>query len=172
MNHVSSPPVDDRPWYRYPLLWLAILLPASSVVAGLTTLYIAVINADAPVVDEWYKEGRGINRSMEQEQIAARLGIGLVLSQVGAGVQARLTSDAGIPAPAMIKVALRHPTLKEKDVLLTLHHQGSGVFRADGVLPASGRFIATASTPEGHWRLYQSGSIEDGTVRLGHVTTP
>ena len=76
---------------------------------------------------------------MEQEQIAARLGIGLVLSQVGAGVQARLTSDAGIPAPAMIKVALRHPTLKEKDVLLTLHHQGSGVFRGDGVLPASGR---------------------------------
>jgi len=87
-------------------------------------------------------------------------------------VQARLTSDAGIPAPAMIKVALRHPTLKEKDVLLTLHHQGSGVFRADGVLPASGRFIATASTPEGHWRLYQNGTIEDGTVSLGHVTTP
>ena len=61
MNHVSSPPVDDRPWYRYPLLWLAILLPASSVVAGLTTLYIAVINADAPVVDEWYKEAYRFN---------------------------------------------------------------------------------------------------------------
>jgi len=172
MNPVSSPHVDDRPWYRYPLLWLAILLPASSVIAGLTTLYIAVINADAPVVDEWYKEGRGINRSVEQEQIATRLGIGLVMSQVGAGVQARLTSDAGIPVPDVITVALRHPTLKEKDVLLTFHHQGNGVFRSDGILPSSGRYIATASTPEGHWRLYQSGSIEDGSVRLGHVATP
>lgn len=95
-----------------------------------------------------------------------------MLSQVGASVQARLTSDAGIPAPDVITVALRHPTLKEKDVLLTLHHQGDGVFRSDETLPSSGRFIATASTPEGHWRLYQSGSIEDGTVRLGHVTTP
>ena len=68
MSHDSLPHGDEKPWYRHPYLWLAMLLPASAVVAGLVTLYIAIVNADSPVVDEWYKEGRGINRSMEQHQ--------------------------------------------------------------------------------------------------------
>ena len=172
MNHASLPHGDDLPWYRYPLLWLAILLPASSVVAGLVTLYIAVTNADSPVVDEWYKEGRGINRSMEQEQIAARLGVGLALSQVGAGIQARLTSEAGAPPPETLTLALRHPTLKEKDMALTLHHQEGGLYRADGQLPDKGRRTATVSTPEGHWRLYETVIIHDRSLQLGHISTP
>lgn len=172
MNHASLSRDDELPWYRYPLLWLAILLPATSVVAGLTSLYIAVTNADSPVADQWYKEGRGINRSMEQESIAARLGIGMQLSQVGAGVQAKLDSHAGVPAPETMTMALRHPTLKEKDLSLTLHHQGDGLYRADGTLPSSGRYTATVTTPEGHWRLYQTVIVQDSSVRLGHIDQP
>ena len=34
--------LDQRPWYREPMMWLVIALPASSVVAGLTTLMLAL----------------------------------------------------------------------------------------------------------------------------------
>tara|TARA_B100000446_G_scaffold183952_1_gene205022 strand:+ start:5816 stop:6319 length:504 start_codon:yes stop_codon:yes gene_type:complete len=163
------PQGDDKPWYRHPYLWLAMLLPASAVVAGLVTLYIAIVNADSPVVDEWYKEGRGINRSMEQEHLAARLGIGLELSQVGAGIQARLVSETAIPLPENITVTLRHPTLADRDTTIELFQVDSNHYRADGVLPADGRRKATVTASGGHWRLYQTVITGDGTLQLGHV---
>ncbi|MED5388542.1 MAG: FixH family protein [Pseudomonadota bacterium] len=172
MSHASLPLADERPWYRYPLLWLAILLPASSVIAGLTTLYIAIINADSPVVDEWYKEGRGINRSVEQEQLARRLGVGLTISQTEDGTVAALASSAAIPAPASLTLALRHPTLKEKDVTVTLQKQQAGHYSAIETLPTQGRFTATVSTPQEHWRLYEPVQIRGATFHLGHDAGP
>ena len=169
MSHDSLPQGDDKPWYRHPYLWLAMLLPASAVVAGLVTLYIAIVNADSPVVDEWYKEGRGINRSMEQEHLAARLGIGLELSQVGAGIQARLVSETAIPLPENITVTLRPPTLADRDTTIELFQVDSNHYRADGVLPADGRRKATVTASGGHWRLYQTVITGDGTLQLGHV---
>lgn len=35
------------PWYREPMVWLVIALPASAVVAGLVTLWIAAKGADS-----------------------------------------------------------------------------------------------------------------------------
>lgn len=169
MSHDSLPHGDEKPWYRHPYLWLAMLLPASAVVAGLVTLYIAIVNADSPVVDEWYKEGRGINRSMEQEQLAARLGIGLELSQVGAGIQARLLSRTAIPLPETITVTLRHPTLAERDVTIELFQLDSHHYRADGTLPVDGRRKVTVTAAGGHWRLYQTVMTGDGDLQLGHV---
>ncbi len=167
MSHVSSHPDADKPWYRHPFLWLAILLPASAVVAGLVTLYIAIINADDPVVDEWYKEGKSINRSAEQEQLAERLGIGLELSQVGASVQARLLSNASIPMPASITVALRHPTLADRDVIIELVNLDDNHYRGDGVLPEDGRRNVTVTSAGGHWRLYQTVMTDKGVLQLG-----
>ncbi|BAP14269.1 MAG: hypothetical protein AOY29_12770 [Alcanivorax borkumensis] len=172
MNPDSLPRGDELPWYRYPYLWLAILLPAASVVGGLTLLYIAIVNADTPVVDEWYKEGRGINRSVEQERLAARLGVRLELAQVGASVQARLTSETAMPMPEMLHVSLRHPTLPELDVALQLDHQQGALYRGDGALPHQGRRAATVTAPGDHWRLYQTVIIQDGNLTLGKTAAP
>lgn len=38
----------DKPWYKHPWVWVMIALPASAVVAGLYTVYLA--NQNAPVV--------------------------------------------------------------------------------------------------------------------------
>ena len=45
------PPEDTQPWYRQFWPWFLISLPASVVVAGLSTLYIANRHADDLVVD-------------------------------------------------------------------------------------------------------------------------
>ncbi|MEQ3636885.1 FixH family protein [Alcanivorax sp.] len=172
MNPDSLPQGDELPWYRYPFLWLAILLPATSVVGGLTLLYIAIVNADTPVVDEWYKEGRGINRSVEQERLAARLGVRLELAQVGAGVQARLTSEAAIPMPDTLSVSLRHPTLADRDVTLQLKHLEGPLYRGDGTLPQDGRRKATVTAAGDHWRLYQTVMAQGDNVVLGEKQTP
>lgn len=169
MSHDSLHPDADKAWYRHPFLWLAILLPASAVVAGLITLYIAIVNADDPVVDEWYKEGKAINRSAEQEQLAERLGIGLELSQVGAGVQGRLLTTTAIPMPAVIKVSLRHPTLADRDVVIEMVNLEGNHYRGDGVLPDDGRRNVTVTSEGGHWRLYQTVMTDSGILQLGAV---
>lgn len=167
MSLDSLHPDADKAWYRHPFLWLAILLPASAVIAGLITLYIAIVNADDPVVDEWYKEGKAINRSAEQEQMAERLGIGLELSQVGAGVQARLLSSTAIPMPQTITVALRHPTLADRDVVIELVNQQDNQYRGDGLLPEDGRRNVTVTAAGNHWRLYQTVFTDSNVLRLG-----
>ncbi|MGB2248066.1 MAG: FixH family protein [Alcanivorax sediminis] len=170
MNHDSSHlDGDEKAWYRHPFLWMAILLPATAVVAGLITLYIAIVNADDPVVDEWYKEGKAINRSAEQEQLAARLGIRLELSQVGAGVQARLLADTAIPMPSSIKVAMRHPTLADRDVVIELVNLEDNQYRGDGVLPQDGRRNVTVTAEGNHWRLYQTIFTDSDNLHLGAV---
>ncbi len=42
----------NLPWYKYPWLWFMISLPASAVVAGLYTVYIAYQNAPQVIVKQ------------------------------------------------------------------------------------------------------------------------
>jgi len=69
------PSEDTQPWYRQFWPWFLILLPASVVVAGLTTLVLANRHADDLVVDDYYKDGLAINRKLEKQQRADQQGI-------------------------------------------------------------------------------------------------
>ena len=47
-----SSSAQDKPWYRQFWPWFIIALPASAVVAGLLTLWIAISNPDYLVIDD------------------------------------------------------------------------------------------------------------------------
>lgn len=66
---------ENRPWYREPFVWLIIGLPLTAVVAGLSTLYIAVVTRDGMVTDDYYQHGLEINQSLDRDRAAARLGL-------------------------------------------------------------------------------------------------
>lgn len=53
MNSTTLTPqaTDDRPWWRYGMVWMVIGGPAAVVVAGITTAVIAINGAD-PVIKE------------------------------------------------------------------------------------------------------------------------
>ena len=63
--------MDSQPWYRQFWPWFLIALPATVVVAGLTTWWIAAHKADSLVVDDYYKEGLAINRQLRKQNITA-----------------------------------------------------------------------------------------------------
>lgn len=44
--------VKKQPWYKYPWVWFMISLPASAVIAGLYTVYIAQQNAPQVIVKQ------------------------------------------------------------------------------------------------------------------------
>ncbi|NNJ73016.1 MAG: nitrogen fixation protein FixH, partial [Enterobacterales bacterium] len=60
MNSLNDD-LDVEPWYKQFWPWFIMALPASAVIAGITTVVIAYKNADSLVVDDYYKEGKAIN---------------------------------------------------------------------------------------------------------------
>ena len=60
--------LSDRPWYREPWPWILMSVPATAVVAGIITLWLAVSSADGLVAEDYYKQGLAINRVIEREE--------------------------------------------------------------------------------------------------------
>ncbi|MCX7553315.1 hypothetical protein OS175_05450 [Marinicella sp. S1101] len=52
MKNSKQKNYKNLPWYKYPWLWFVISLPASAVVAGLITVYIAQQNAPQVIIKQ------------------------------------------------------------------------------------------------------------------------
>ncbi|MGJ8662671.1 MAG: FixH family protein [Marinicella sp.] len=51
-NQPKGKSFKNLPWYKYPWVWFMISLPASAVIAGLYTVYIAHQNAPQVIVKQ------------------------------------------------------------------------------------------------------------------------
>ena len=66
---------DTQPWYRQFWPWFIIALPASAVVAGLTTLWISMQTTDSLVVQSEDGVRKASDRALAAERLAAELGL-------------------------------------------------------------------------------------------------
>jgi hypothetical protein len=73
----------DSPLRRNPVFWIMVLVPAITVVAGLSTLGIALRHADQPLPAAYHWEGEHLDRDFAQQRNAA-----------GHGTQVTLTANA------------------------------------------------------------------------------
>jgi uncharacterized protein len=164
----SLPGGPDKPWYKQVWVWFVIALPASSVVTGIILVTVAVKNADDLVMDDWYREGRGTNRSMAAENLAAEFAIGLNTSVAGDGVtRLALHANRAMVWPDTLTLSLRHRTLAELDQELSLTHAGDGEYVLNGTLPPGSWHIRLSSEDVG-WRLAGPGVIAaNGQLTFG-----
>ena len=63
------------PWYRHPWLWFVIAIPTVAVSLSLCFVYLAVVNRDTVVRDDWYEDGKTINNSFTRDEAALKLGL-------------------------------------------------------------------------------------------------
>jgi hypothetical protein len=138
------------PWYAQRWPWLLMLGPASVVVAGAFTTWLAVTRPDALVVGDYYKQGQAINQDLRRDRAASSLGLGLQMRfDARAGrLEGRLTSN-GQPLAAPFKLMLAHPTLPERDLGLEAHPDASGRFS-----------IALPALERTHWQVVAEGGGE------------
>ena len=71
-----------KPWYKQFWPWFVISLPASAVVAGIITVFIAFDNADSLVVDDYYKAGLAINDQVQLQKNALNYGYAAILKRL------------------------------------------------------------------------------------------
>jgi len=142
-----------RPWYHEPFVWMIIAFPAAAVLAGFVTLYLAVNSDDGLVVDDYYKHGLEINRLLEREQAAAKLGLNMTLD-IDAEQQVLLLSLSAHPGfeyPPRLNGVLAHATRQGLDVTLDLQRVGDESYRAVNVALPEGRWYLEVGTDD--WRL-------------------
>lgn len=159
------PDSDSKPWYRHFWPWFLMALPATVVVAGVWTAFIAHEHADDLVVDDYYKDGLAINQQLAKKQRAQELGLTAALHFSDDVVTVTLTG----PMPdSGLRLLLSHPVEADRDFAVPLVRTATGAYRGS---------LDQAVAPHWHWTLQGLGSDDwrlDGVVQTGdfdHVPT-
>ena len=171
MNELPS----SGPWYREPWPWILMAGPAAVVVAGLVTLYLAITHRDALVVDNYYKEGLGINRVLERDDVARRAGYRaqVLIGEDGARVRIHLSASPlarAVPPlktnetalPERLRLRMFHPTQASLDREAVLAATQPGWYEGEIGAAAAPRWRIELEDTERGWRLIGEWRPTDG----------
>jgi hypothetical protein len=155
---------DDKPWYKYGFVWLMIGLPASAVIAGITTVFIATHEPDSMVVDDYYKDGLAINTVIEKDRRAIEMELGARLEFGNSGVRLYMQSPEPI-AEGPLTLKLIHPTRAEQDQQLVLVPFGDNYYEASGLESlAAVTWEVQIADNQGQWRMVKKQRLVDNPV--------
>jgi len=165
---------DTKPWYRQFWPWFIIALPASSVVAGLTTVWISLQTTDSLVMTAEDGVQAAAARAIVAEKAAARLGLSVTLNiDTGSGaVRAVLVDGSRERLPDRLQLDMTHPAFAARDMSITLHRampdaDGNPVWSGHfPVVPEGRRYLVLRSDDD--WRL---SAVWAGQARLGLSAT-
>ena len=157
---------DLTPWYKQFWPWFLIAFPASAVVAGIITIFIAINSSDGLVKDDYYKAGLGINRTLERERHAATLGLSATVEWQPQQQQVSLQIQARQPIQSeRLLLDLIHPTRSGQDIHIPLLHQGNS--RYQGLFaerPAAGNWYLIITPVDESWRLNGRARLPEQTA--------
>ena len=86
------------------------LMPATAIVAGFITLWLAVTTFDGLVTDDYYKQGLAINQTLARANAAQELGLVGQVKFSAEDVRVVLSVRQGVELPNKLLVTLAHPT--------------------------------------------------------------
>ena len=144
--------LHSKPWYREPWPWFLISLPATAVIAGLTTVWIAYQSADGLVVGDYYKAGLAINQTLARDDAARALALSATLKHEDGALALALAGRLRV-FPDQLTLTLAHPTRQGLDQTLTLSHAGGGHYRTSLPVMPAGKWHAQLADTASTWRL-------------------
>lgn len=154
----------SNPWYREPWPWILMAGPAAVVVAGLVTYWIAATTFDGMVVDDYYKQGLAINKVLERDQAAARLGVGAQVTLAGGGQRIRVApAGGGLRGEPRLRLRLTHPAHADLDQSIALERAGDAYEAAVQPL-RPGRWSVILEDDARTWRLRGVWRIPEETA--------
>ncbi len=163
---------DTLPWYRQFWPWFIMALPASAVVAGLFTLWIALQTGDSLVMRSDDGVSTATERIIAAERLAAQYGLlaTVTIESETNAVSVSMGARDGTDIADTLELFMRHPTMASRDVPIILHRampdaSGNPVWAGHFVQPLSDQMIMTLSSQDS-WRMTTEWSGES-TVQLG-----
>lgn len=149
----------SRPWYRQPWLWFLVLFPAASITYCIVAITLAMTTHSSMVVDDYSKQGLGINQSLARDARAADLGLEARVQQTNRTLEVTLASNSVDTAatPEYLVLKLFHPTMGEQDRTIQLRPAGQGHYRGQIAGNIDGRWYLDLSGPSSDWRIKGEG---------------
>lgn len=145
--------------WRDPILWLMIAPPLAAVIAGIVILLIALSTDDGLVVDDYYRQGKEINRVLARDQAATARAVAAEVNLDHARRRLTLTLEA--VAPPRLHVTLWHATRAGLDRRFDLERGNDDTYR--GALPplVPGRWHVQLEADD--WRLIGALRVPEET---------
>jgi len=162
----TANPATTNPWYREPWPWLLMAGPAIVVVAGFITLGIAIQSSDGLVADDYYKEGKAINKMITRDALAQKLGYRAQLNLTAAGKVTLSFADAS-PTSGALRLTLHHPTREGFDRRFLLTRASDGSYSAAMPPINASRWSMTLEDEARTWRLTGDWRAGEKAVALG-----
>jgi len=153
---------DNNPWYKQRWPWILISGPATVIVAGIITLWLAVTSNDGLVTDDYYKQGLAVNQSLKRDHQAGSLGLQADVMRSEQNIRLLIGSDGGVVLPDLITLQLVHPTRAGHDQLLEMHAEGQGFYVGKLTTDIGGRWLVSIEDPAGQWRLQGDWQVDSG----------
>lgn len=136
MNQKTSAENHATAWHKQFWVWFIIALLVTTVIAGITTIVLAVKHDDSLVVDNYYKKGLAINQVLTQKQNALDMKVSASLSfdQNREQLTIRLPEQHET-ANNILKIRLVHATIADMDRehFLTRHADNGYAVKLDGL---------------------------------------
>ncbi len=135
------------------MVWMLLAIPLSSVCVGAVMLWLAIHNEDGLVVDDYYKRGLQINRTLERDAVAARYALSSDVRFVGATGQivATVESDRGFMYPEKVTLGIYHVVRPGIDKEIVLSRISDKAYAGPAPELIQGKWYASLYSDE--WRL-------------------
>ena len=116
-------------------------------------LWLAINSNDGLVFDDYHQQGKRINRVLERDAIASRLGIGAIieLSPELNNLSLSLSYQKALKLPDTLSLRFLHPTRAGEDVYLSLRRTGADKYIGNFPRLSAGKWIVQLET--GEWRI-------------------
>ncbi|MBS1144664.1 MAG: hypothetical protein H6R14_2070 [Proteobacteria bacterium] len=144
---------DNRPWYKERWPWFLMAGPGTVIIAGVITVWLAVVSNDGLVTDDYYKQGLAVNQSLQRDHHAGNIGLHGDVMRSGSNLRLLLGADGDAGLPSEIVLKLAHPTRAGQDQLITMKMEGQGFYSGKLAEEVSGRWLVSIEDPAGQWRL-------------------
>jgi hypothetical protein len=139
-------------WYKQFWPWFLIVVPLTSMVLSFSMLRLAFTGEDSMVIDDYYKEGRGINLQIQKLQEAKILNITTKTQVFSDYVEVTFISGAPANGEALI-LDFFHSTQKFKDFSVNLLRDANGIYRAPLTSDTSGKWKLSLHPIDENWKI-------------------
>lgn len=150
--------LNPPPWYKQFWPWFIIILPTTSIVVSMIMMTLAINTTDSMVIDDYYKEGKGINLQLSKIQEARAQNIKTQLLITPSNVSVTFITGAPLSGEA-IELEFFHSTLVDRDFRVLLTRDGSGVYRAPINNDIQGKWKLSLHPYNQQWKIVKDVSF-------------
>tara|TARA_R110000868_G_scaffold177969_6_gene417287 strand:+ start:3932 stop:4465 length:534 start_codon:yes stop_codon:yes gene_type:complete len=137
------------PWYKQFWAWFVIAILAFAVFIGLGLLFIAMLNPDSLVRDNYYTEGKAINMYLGRDHMARDLNVtaNFDIDEVTGDISMQLQGDFAA-MPRSLTLDLISPAHASKDRAITLRQIKDNTYTGQLEQQIEGRRYIELSDPD------------------------